>query len=113
MAVKCTRVSSFMLFLPRIDLWAIEASDQDDEEYLPSTDHQLSEEESCITNNQVFQKENLSSPRACKSTETGVPEDALQRASHAWRSFIEQVDSICVSTSLMILVRMALPLLAD
>ena len=102
--MKCTSVGSFMLFLPRIDLWAIETSDQDDEECFPSTDHQSSEEESCITNSQVVEKENLSGPRACKSAEIGVPEDALQRASHAWRSFIEQVDSICVSTSLMILV---------
>lgn len=105
MAVKCTSVGSCMLFLPRIDLWAIETSDQDDEECSSPTDHQSSEEEFCITNSQVVEKENVSGPRACKSAETGVPEDVLQRASHAWRSFIEQVDSMCVSTSLIILVR--------
>ncbi|RVW14053.1 hypothetical protein CK203_089276 [Vitis vinifera] len=54
-------------------------------------------------------KENVSGPRACKSAETGVPEDVLQRASHAWRSFIEQVDSMCVSTSLIILATSDVP----
>lgn len=107
--MKCTSVGSCMLFLPRIDLWAIETSDQDDEECSSSTDHQSSEEEFCITNSQVVEKENVSGPRACKSTETGVPEDVLQRASHAWRSFIEQVDSMCVSTSLIILATSDLP----
>ncbi|CBI20249.3 unnamed protein product, partial [Vitis vinifera] len=81
--MKCTSVGSCMLFLPRIDLWAIETSDQDDEECSSSTDHQSSEEEFCITNS--------------------------QRASHAWRSFIEQVDSMCVSTSLIILATSDVP----
>lgn len=108
MAVKCASVGSCMLFLPRIDLWGIETSDQDDKECSSSIDHSSSDEESCSTNSQVVEEEHESNPRACKSAETGVPKDALHCASHAWRSFIEQVDSIGVSTSLMILVRSVL-----
>ncbi|KAG5551283.1 hypothetical protein RHGRI_009638 [Rhododendron griersonianum] len=68
--MRCASVGSCMIYLPRIDLWAIENVDK---------------------------KENESSVVAA------VSQDASLKTSQIWSSFVEQVDSICVSTSLMIL----------
>lgn len=96
-----------MIFLPRIDLWAIETfNNVDKKEYdSSSTDSRSSEGMSFVKHSQVGKKENQSCEKVCESSEVAVSQDALQKTSHIWSAFVEQVDSICVSTSLMILVK--------
>lgn len=65
--------------MPRIDLWAIDETCGEDA------------------------KQSEGSPNACKSSgEVGV--DAAKNSSQAWNSFVEQVDSVCASGSINILV---------
>lgn len=76
-----------MVFMPRIDLWAVE------------TETPLKEEVKCDDDSV---KENASSVRP----ET-VEKMELQysfRVSHAWNTFLEQVESLRVSTKMIILV---------
>ncbi|KAL6975434.1 hypothetical protein U1Q18_024229 [Sarracenia purpurea var. burkii] len=86
--MRCASVGSCMIFMPRIDLWAIETFNQADrkESASDSTNPELSERQS-----------------------QPVSRDACQRMSHIWSLFIEQVESICVSTSLMILATSEVP----
>lgn len=82
-AAKCASVGSCILYMPRIDLWAIEAP------------HHVAKEEtdSHITNSEMKDASNL------------IDDDQLvQSASHSWSLFVEQVDSIYPSTSVIILV---------
>lgn len=103
--MRCASVGSCMIFLPRIDLWAIETfNNVDKKEYdSSSTDSRSSEEMSFVKHSQVGKKENQSCEKVCESSEVAVSQDASQKTSHIWSAFVEQVDSICVSTSLMIL----------
>lgn len=76
-----------MVFMPRIDLWAVK------------TETPLNEEVECDDDSV---KENCS----LVFPEMGE-EKALQnaaRVSHAWNTFFEQVESLRVSTKMMILV---------
>ena len=103
-----------IVFMPRIDLWAVEAQFQMDENTDScATSHKLLEmEESCFKQSQLVGKGS-----ECNTEEKKSPEMAQGRASrtasYAWMSFLEQVQSIGgVSTSLMILVCMLiLPLI--
>uniref|UniRef100_A0A5B6YIA8 PHD-type domain-containing protein n=1 Tax=Davidia involucrata TaxID=16924 RepID=A0A5B6YIA8_DAVIN len=109
--MRCASVGLCMIFMPRIDLWAIETCHQVGEmgSDSSSTNLELSEEnKSCLTHSEV-EKENQSCARVCESAEMAEPQDAAPRASHIWSSFIEQVESICVSTSLMILATSEVP----
>lgn len=105
MAVKCASVQSCVVFMPRIDLWAVETHFQVAEiSDHCSTNHQIPEmEKSSVIQSLVFEKKNEFNPKKNKSTKMAKGQ-ASTRASHAWMSFIEQVESIGVSTSLMILV---------
>ena len=79
--------------MPRIDLWAIETCQQIDESDESSIHQQLSS------------KGEDSSRNADQSShEMGNSYTIVRTASHAWSSFVEQVESLCVSTSLMIMV---------
>ncbi|KAJ9153551.1 hypothetical protein P3X46_026978 [Hevea brasiliensis] len=111
--MKCASLESFVIFMPRIDLWAVESCQQVTEESdASSTDHQLSEEtEFCSTPIQVVGKENESIAHQCSESEMPQPQDATLCTSHAWSSFVEQVESIRVSTSLIILATSELPYL--
>ncbi|CAL5416385.1 unnamed protein product [Camellia sinensis] len=95
-----------MIFMPRIDLWAIETCKQVDGEESDSslTDPELSEDMSYVKHSQVVEKENHSYQQLCELSETEASQDASKKTSHIWSSFVEQVESMCVSTSLMILV---------
>ncbi|KAI3939627.1 hypothetical protein MKX01_038582 [Papaver californicum] len=73
--LKCARAGLCIIYLPRIDLWAMEA------------------------NNMVAESESDTSDNAYKSTDTIVAYDAR----------IEQVDSTCLSTSLIILATSEVP----
>ena len=97
-----------MIFMPRIDLWAIETCKQVDGEESDSslTDPELSEDMSSVKHSQVVEKENHSCQQLCELSETEASQDASKKTSHIWSSFVEQVASMCVSTSLMILVRL-------
>lgn len=105
-AVKCAAVGSCIVFMPRIDLWAVETSHQVIEESdSSSTNHQYpAENNSSISYGQAVEDENASGQQKCRSAEIAGDHGLSQCASNAWSSFIEQVESICVSTSLMILV---------
>lgn len=108
---KCASLGSCLIFMPRIDLWAIDTHHQVDEKENDScsTNHQPYEKESCLVHDQVVEKEKESHQTACESAEMEDPQVVPQSASHAWCSFIEQVDSICVSTSLMVLATSEVP----
>ena len=101
MAAKCASMGSSVVFMPRIDLWALETINQVAEESnSSSTFHQVPMEE----DPQFVEKENGSSLLQSELAETVEATAAVQSISHAWSLFIEQVESICVSTSLIILV---------
>ncbi|MCL7040029.1 hypothetical protein MKW94_029284 [Papaver nudicaule] len=84
--LKCARAGLCIIYLPRIDLWAMEV------------------------NNMVAESESDISDNAYKSTDTSVAYDARRIASQAWNTFIEQVDSTCLSTSLIILATCEVPI---
>ncbi|XP_010465454.1 PREDICTED: uncharacterized protein LOC104745798 [Camelina sativa] len=90
--IKCASRKSCVVFMPRIDLWAVK------------TETPLSEEVEC-DDDPV--KENCSAI----FPEMGE-EKALQNAaqvSHAWNTFFEQVESLRVSTKMMILATSGMP----
>ncbi|XP_054815169.1 uncharacterized protein LOC129315481 [Prosopis cineraria] len=108
--MKCASVQSCVVFMPRIDLWAVETHFQGagSSDYC-STHDQVSEmEESCLTPSQVVEKKNEFDSKKRKSIDM-VKGQVILRASHAWMSFIEQVESIGVSTSLIILATSDVP----
>ncbi|KAG4960765.1 hypothetical protein GLYMA_13G273300v4 [Glycine max] len=101
--MKCASRQSCIVFLPRIDLWAVEKHFQIAER----TDSCLMMGKSCFTRNQVVEKENEISTE--KNSTEMIKGQANTKASYAWMSFIEQVESIDVSTSLMILATSEVP----
>jgi hypothetical protein len=90
--------------MPRIDLWAV----VDDFQIAEKTDscsinHLSSEmDTSSFTPSQIVEKEN--GINTGKNSAEMTKCQANKKASYAWMSFIEQVESIGSSTSLMILV---------
>lgn len=76
------------MFMPRIDLWAVE------------TIPQFSEDESDSSSLPTISSKEVSK----QMVET---QDFGRTASQAWSSFIEQVESVSVNTSLVILVKTA------
>lgn len=82
-AVKCSSVGSCLVFMPRIDLWAIE------------TLQQVNGIDSSLTN----------SPPSSSNESTLAESMDFQGPSHAWSSFVEQVESLSVTTTVMILVQ--------
>lgn len=93
-------MGSSVLFMPRIDLWVVETTNKVSEESSsPSTFHQTPMEE----DPQLVEKENGSSLQY-ELAGTAQATTAVQSVSHAWSAFVEQVEAICVSTSLIIVV---------
>lgn len=87
--MRCASFDSCMLFLPRIDLWAVETCIQ-----------------SC--------KGQTASPSSSQSgtvefAENSECQDSVKKVSYLWNSFVEQVESICVRTPLMILATSEVP----
>ncbi|KAK4851699.1 hypothetical protein QYF36_017648 [Acer negundo] len=105
--MKCSSAGSCVVFMPRIDLWAVETLQHETEnsDSSPSSHPLTKSNESCLTHGQVIGKEIDSCLEQHKSVET----KEFQVPSHAWSSFVEQVESICVSTSLMILATSEVP----
>lgn len=90
--------------MPRIDLWAVETS-YEEECHSPATKVDFSEESSFLEHSNVNWRPELNGGSFAESAEPQVP---IIKASHLWCSFIEQVESICVSTTLIILVRLSI-----
>ncbi|XP_022717177.1 uncharacterized protein LOC111275863 [Durio zibethinus] len=106
--MKCASLGSTVVFMPRIDLWAVETIDQAAEESnSSSTFHQAP----MVEDPEVVEKENESSLQQSELAETVEATVAVQSVSHAWSSFVEQVESICVTTSLIILATSEVPYL--
>ncbi|KAL8209734.1 hypothetical protein R6Q57_006466 [Mikania cordata] len=84
--LRCASVGSCLIFMPRIDLWALE------------TCHQVTEEER-EPHPKLF----------IHSSNMGKPEDLMLRATDLWSSFVEQAESIFVSASLTILATTEVP----
>ncbi|XP_022753295.1 LOW QUALITY PROTEIN: uncharacterized protein LOC111301697 [Durio zibethinus] len=104
--MKCASMGSSVLFMPGIDLWAVETINQVAEESISSsTFHQAPMEE----DPQLVEKENGSSLQQSELADTVVATATVQSVSHAWSLFVEQVESICVSTSLIILATSEVP----
>lgn len=109
MLMKCASWGSCAVFMPRIDLWALETFDKFPEFESSLADHQSSEKEDlCFTSSQGCKVEK-SCLQHCESTGMVEAQTIVRSVSHAWRSFVEQVESICVSTSLIILATSEVP----
>ncbi|KAK9907858.1 hypothetical protein M0R45_000045 [Rubus argutus] len=116
---KCASVGSCVIFMPRIDLWAVDTPNQVTEDSDSDlSNHQLPEnekhrlpdnEKSYFAHGQVVEEGNGSLSKQCKSEEVVECQDVAQTASHAWNLFMEQVESLCVSASLMILATSEVP----
>ncbi|XP_027063750.1 uncharacterized protein [Coffea arabica] len=87
--MRCASLDSCMLFLPRIDLWAVETCIQ-------SCDGQTASPSSSQSATVEF---------AGNSESQG----AVKNVSCLWNSFVEQFESICVRTPLMILATSEVP----
>ncbi|GAV64017.1 AAA domain-containing protein/zf-HC5HC2H domain-containing protein [Cephalotus follicularis] len=108
--MKCVSVGRCLLFMPRIDLWAVETCRHVNEanDLSSSNDQYSQKKESCFTDGHVVE-EYLSCSKRCEMANIAEPQGAAQSASCAWSLFVEQVESICVSTSLMILATSEVP----
>ncbi|KAF5771737.1 putative chromatin regulator PHD family [Helianthus annuus] len=84
--VRCASVGSGIIFMPRIDLWALE------------TCRQVTDEEK-ESGSKLF----------IHSDNTGKSQDSILRASDLWSSFVEQAESIFISASLTILATSEVP----
>ncbi|XP_050369450.1 uncharacterized protein LOC126787623 [Argentina anserina] len=117
---KCSSMGSCVIFMPRIDLWAVETPSQVIEDsdadvsnhQCPDNEkHQLPEnQKSYCPHGQVSTDESGSLSQQCKSEEIlECQSDVSQTASHAWNLFVEQVESLSVSSSFMILATSEVP----
>lgn len=101
--VRCASVGSCIVFMPRIDLWAVEMCYQEESD-CSATGVEFPDENRFSLEHSDVDEEKKSCPNKHKSAELAEPKDAILKASHLWTSFIEQVESIRLSTSLIILV---------
>ncbi|KAF6170667.1 hypothetical protein GIB67_015619 [Kingdonia uniflora] len=84
--IKCANMGLCIIYMPRIDLWAME------------------------TQHLVYETEGDACENICKPADRiSDPQGTRKIASRAWNSLIEQVDSMCSSTSLIILATCEVP----
>ncbi|GAB2230830.1 hypothetical protein Droror1_Dr00015124 [Drosera rotundifolia] len=95
--MKCSSLKRCTLFMPRMDLWAIECHHE------VFQDDKNQEHDAVGVLNGVMCNPNT---ETADSEEPGNEENS---ASHMWNSFVEQVESICVSRSLIILATSEVP----
>ncbi|CAN4104214.1 unnamed protein product [Withania somnifera] len=93
--MRCASVEKCMIFMPRVDLWAMETSDQ------------VCQEDGCSLLNPESLVKDEERNFDHSADQAG---DVLKRASYLWSSFVEQVETICVSTSVMLLATSDVPL---
>ncbi|KAK7244232.1 hypothetical protein RIF29_39051 [Crotalaria pallida] len=105
--MKCASLQSCLVFMPRIDLWAVEKHLHIDEKTDSCSTHLLpGMEKSSFTSSQLEKENNLDTSKKTAEMTNG---QANIKASRAWMSFIQLVESIGVSTSLMILATSEVP----
>lgn len=109
MAVRASDADVCLLYMPTINLWAVEADNKaSEDDYEPSSvEPQFSRNTSCNGHFEV-QMEHGPSPSA--DAECTESQSAVKKASYLWTLFMEQVESIRMNTSLIILVRWLLPI---
>lgn len=110
--MKCANVGSSVVFMPRIDLWAVQMHQQvsDDEDSSTTSDDQSPvKKTSCSIDTQVRETKITSNMQNSNSTAGDGCQSSSQSPSHAWSSFAEQVNAICVNTSLVILATSDVP----
>ncbi|XP_050882979.1 uncharacterized protein LOC127086286 isoform X2 [Lathyrus oleraceus] len=107
--MKCASTKSCVIFMPRIDLWAVEEDVKIAEKTDSCSMDQLSSEmdTSCFTPREIVEKEN--GINTGKHPAEMIECQSDKKASYAWMTFIEQVESIGLSTSLMILATSEVP----
>ncbi|KAK3035001.1 hypothetical protein RJ639_033379 [Escallonia herrerae] len=106
---RCASVGSCLVFMPRLDLWALETVEPVDNEESPSLNLESCEENNpCLTENEVVDIDNRC-PGICESTERKEPGEADRKVAQLWNLFMEQVESMRVSTPLMVLATSDLP----
>ncbi|XP_047318588.1 uncharacterized protein LOC124921923 [Impatiens glandulifera] len=110
--MKCASVRSSVLFMPRIDLWSTESCDVTEGNQInpsvlgPKGKNKESCSISCEDKGSIsFQDKSCELPKVQELQNQ-------QRSSCIWKLFVEHVESICVSTSLMILATSEVPLTA-
>lgn len=111
--VRCANVGSCMIFMPRIDLWALDTCHQVDDEdnsFSSKTVGSSKANPSGLIQHEVIDEENESFPKLRRSLENmGKSQDPVLLASDLWNSFVEQAESIFISASLMILATTEVP----
>ncbi|KAI5437619.1 hypothetical protein KIW84_023651 [Lathyrus oleraceus] len=107
--MKCPSTKSCVIFMPRIDLWVVEEDVKIAEKTDSCSMDQLSSEmdTSCFTPREIIEKEN--GINTGKHPAEMIECQSDKKASYAWMTFIEQVESIGLSTSLMILATSQVP----
>ncbi|KAL0406771.1 UNVERIFIED_CONTAM: Tat-binding7 [Sesamum latifolium] len=102
--MRCTGANSCLLYLPTVDLWAIETCDKASEDgcETSSMEPQFPGKTSFGGRSEVDMEDGLFSSADLIATQT---QTEVKVASYLWTSFIEQVESMRVNTSLIILVR--------
>ncbi|KAL7143373.1 hypothetical protein ABFS83_08G187000 [Erythranthe nasuta] len=113
--MRCTTANVCMLYMPAIDLWAIETYDKASEHECGSSssmEAEPSERMSCDGDCEVDTEHGIPSADVEEATQS---ETAARKASYLWTTFIQQVESMRVNTSLMILAtsELAFSLLPD
>lgn len=104
MAVRCAGAQTCMIFMPRIDLWALETSSEacDQEDYFVSVEPKSSEKKSCNRLGEVDKEDELCA--RAEGKEVAESPTAMKKASDLWNYFLEQVEPIRLHSSLIILV---------
>lgn len=87
--MKCASAGSSVVFMPRIDLWAVETH------YDVASEVDTSKKMETEFPEQQGLSEEMAGPKGLQ-----------QSSSQAWNSFIEQAESVCVNTSLVVVVRL-------
>ncbi|CAA0816329.1 P-loop containing nucleoside triphosphate hydrolases superfamily protein [Striga hermonthica] len=105
--MRCASSSLCMLYMPMVDLWAVEAHDEISEDGCETTSMKP---QSSDCHGEV-EKENGFCPSAgAAGSEAPQSQPTAKKATYIWTSFIEQVESMRVNTSLIILATSELPL---
>ncbi|CAA2977654.1 atpase family aaa domain-containing [Olea europaea subsp. europaea] len=107
--MRCAGAQTCMIFMPRIDLWAVEMSSEacDLESYSVLLQSQSFEKKSCYRLGEVGKEDELCA--RAKGTDMAQSPTAVRKASYLWNCFLEQVDPIRVRSSLIILATSEIP----
>ncbi|XP_021719268.1 uncharacterized protein LOC110686954 [Chenopodium quinoa] len=106
--MKCASLKMCGLFMPRIDLWAVQSCPSVQEDVEVATLHQSSKES--LSTSRPIDHENCSPiPSKSEPMEVTAYQYEDSSASQIWRSFVEHLEYIRVSSSLIILATSEIP----